>query len=211
MRRSQFLFLVALLAMCVVGAVSAQNFTTGAAPVAIPDNTGTAATCQTINVAASTPITTDVAVEITVAHSWVGDLTVNVTSPSATVVTVMNRPGRVGTGVGDSSDLVATNPIRFDDGASSGVSAEDMGNTIDGVMDVCLNDGICSFIPAPQPAATPIAGQGVALSDFVGENAQGDWTLCIGDSAGGDTGTLNAWRLGVNVPVPVELQGADVE
>lgn len=211
MRRSQMQFVVALLAMCVVGAVSAQIFTTGDAPIAIADSTGTTGTCQTINVAASTPITTDVAVEMTAAHSWIGDLTVEVTSPSATVVTVMNRPGRLGAGAGDSSDLVATNPIRFDDGASSGVSAEDMGNTIDGVMDVCLSDGICSFIPAPQPTDTPIAGQGTALADFVGENAQGNWTLCVGDSAGGDTGTLTAWRLGVNVPVPVELQGADVE
>lgn len=35
----------------------------------------------------------DVALEIGVEHTWVGDLTIKVVSPTGTVVTAMNRPG----------------------------------------------------------------------------------------------------------------------
>jgi subtilisin-like proprotein convertase family protein len=30
---------------------------------------------------------------------------------------------------------------------------------------------------------------------FNGENASGSWTLCVGDSASADTGTLQTWSL----------------
>ena len=34
-----------------------------------------------------------------------------------------------------------------------------------------------------------------SMSDFIGENAQGQWALWLKDCAGGDEGTLNLWKL----------------
>jgi len=34
-----------------------------------------------------------------------------------------------------------------------------------------------------------------SMSDFIGENAQGQWALWLQDCAGGDVGTLNLWKL----------------
>ncbi len=38
------------------------------------------------------------------------------------------------------------------------------------------------------------------LSQFVGENALGTWTLFVSDLGGGDTGTLNGWSLQITHP-----------
>jgi hypothetical protein len=67
-----------------------------------------------------------------------------------------------------------------------------MGAGLPGSTDVvCQDDGICDFFPNPGAAATPPA----SFADLVGETASGTWTLCVGDSAGGDTGTLEGWSL----------------
>ena len=91
--------LVAGTALVVVAGVPSV-YTTGDAAVAIPDNSmGVITACQTINVPDSGTIG-DVNVEVTSAHSWVGDVTFELTSPAATTVTIMNRPARTGTGAG---------------------------------------------------------------------------------------------------------------
>jgi len=47
------------------------------------------------------------------------------------------------------------------------------------------------------------------LSDFDGENAQGDWTLTIVDNADGDSGTLNDWTLEVCTRCPEQYAIVD--
>lgn len=196
----------------VAGAASAQTFTTADAPVAIPDNSGGVITaCQTITVPSQGGETiTDLDVEVTAAHSWVGDVTFRLQAPNAAQLTLMNRPGRSVTGSGNSDNFVTTTPVTFNDTAASGASAENVGaapcnGDINGTPDCPDN-----YIPAPDAADTPIAGVGTNLADFAGLQADGVWTLCAADSAGGDTGTLTSWSL-ILVQTPVELQQFSIE
>ena len=200
------------LALSMVGYASAQIFVTADPPIAIPDDSaGVITACQEINVPGSMVITY-IEVEITATHTWIGDLTARLTSPMGTVLTVFNRPGRTGSGAGDSSDFGNDFPVRFTD--ASGTSAELMGaapcaaDEFVGSAPNCLPD---NYAPAPDAADTPIAGVGTDFGDFMGEDAQGTWTLCMADSAASDLGTLTSWRLGVSNTVPVELMSFSVE
>ncbi len=153
------------------------------------DGTVGTMTCMTYTDASELEIT-DVNVNVGINHTWTGDLTVKVISPTGTVSTMQSRAGYAepaddGTGCcGDSSDLAETSPFTYDDTAVSAVSAEDMGSTILGGDVVCADDGICDYIPAPD------TGAGVNLADFNGEESDGDWMVCVGDGGGGDTGEI---------------------
>lgn len=129
-------------------------------------------------------------------HTWIGDLTLKLVSPSNTVVTLMSRPGFAETaddgtgGSGDSSNLVSTSPIDFLDGGVK--SAELMGNSLASSQAVCLDDGACIYDPNNGSAA---AGK---LATFIGQTMAGSWKFCAGDSGLGDTGAIQQVRLTFN-------------
>jgi subtilisin-like proprotein convertase family protein len=131
-------------------------------------------------------------------HTWVGDLTVKLRSPSGTILTLVDRPrgdntnvpGDTGTGGGgDSSDLNSGAALLFSD--SSPEDPEDMGKGIPGDQVVCVQDFRCQFKPNRDSASGPT---GFAAA-FKGQQAGGDWTLFVGDSTEFDTGTLAAWSI----------------
>jgi hypothetical protein len=104
--------------------------------IAIPDNTydGTLGSMAShaINVGFMPDFVSDVNVRVTMSHSFIGDLTLKLKSPTGTVVTLLNRPGRSrpddGTDTGgDSSNFSVEFPIDLRRQAPSGVSAELMG------------------------------------------------------------------------------------
>lgn len=43
---------------------------------------------------------------------------------------------------------------------------------------------------------------GTDFSQFYGQDAAGTWQVCVGDSAGGDTGELVAATVNITAPVP---------
>ncbi len=117
-----------------------------AAPgVAIPDHNAQGVTSSLV--VAPTGELNDLSVDIEIRHTWIGDLTVRLTSPAGTTVTLHNRTG------GNAHDLIGNWPQTL---------------TVDG------------------PGA---------LADFVGQPIQGTWQLFVSDTAAGDTGTLEMWRL----------------
>lgn len=193
---------------------SRPTYTTADAALPIPDNTGTLAACQTItvpSVAGEDTNGSDVNVSIAATHTWVGDLTFRVQPPSGTNLTLINRPGRTGTGAGNSDDLISSTPILYDDTAPSGVLAEDQGDGCAGTIGVTAG---CpdNYIPSPDAADTPIAGEGANLAQWNGlNNVVGVWTLCAGDSAGGDTGPLTSWSITFIGTTPVELQSFSID
>ncbi len=171
---------------------------------AIPDDAydGSVASMACLTVPAVTGGTIlDVNVDVSINHSWIGDLTIKVVSPEGTVTTLQSRAGFAepaddGTGCcGDSSDLVETSPFTFDDDAVD--SAEDMGSTLLGTEFACQDDAICSYFPVPD------TGPGFNLADFNGELDSGDWMVCVGDSAAGDAGDF------CSATVDVESEGID--
>ncbi len=171
----------------------------------IDDDTydGSIGTMACLSVPGADLIIDGVTVDLSMNHSWAGDLVVKVVSPEGTVSTMMSRPDFAepaddGTGCcGDSSDLVETAPFTFDNAA--GDSAEAMGTTIGATEFVCQDDGICSYSPFPD------MGPGVDLSDFNGENGAGTWMVCVGDSAAGDTGDICSATVNISGTPPTNL------
>ena len=156
----------------------------------IPDDLydGSIGSMECFTVPGADLIVDDVNVVLGVNHTWVGDLIVKVVSPAGTITTVQSIAGLAepaddgASCCGDSSDASSGFPWTYDD--SSANDAELMGSTILGGDFVCQDDGLCDYFPNPG------AGPGINLGDFIGEDASGDWMVCVGDSAGGDVGEI---------------------
>jgi subtilisin-like proprotein convertase family protein len=152
--------------------------------------------CSIINTTSPAPDSATVLgvyVDVDMAHTWVGDLTMKLRSPNGTTLTFLNRPGS--NAADDGTGAVGNNAnwssifLQFRDGA--GPEAETLGNGLTTDQRVCLDNGVCKYDPSPDTAAQPPA----AFSAFNGGTAGGNWTLCVGDSALGDVGILRSWRL----------------
>ena len=146
-------------------------------PLAIPDDGG-----DTGDVAASTffvhngALLNDVDVFVDIEHPWVGDLTISLTSPSGTTVTLLDRPGVPDSSVGCSNNNMQ---VTFDD---------------DAVTE--LEDHCPGSVPWFSGEARPVG----SLTSLEGEFSGGEWTLTVSDNSGGDTGTIEAWELRLDPP-----------
>ena len=129
-------------------------------------------------------------------HTWVGDTTVKLMSPSGTLLTIWSRPGLdelIDDGTdccGASANLSKSFPVDVRDAAPD--DAELLGDGLPTNATICQADGVCDVFPNPG------AGPGISLADFIGEPAAGTWTLCVGDGSFTDTGTLDAVTLYVD-------------
>jgi subtilisin-like proprotein convertase family protein len=165
------------------------------------NGTGTDAgmSCTVLDFSASEIVTiSEVTMNLAVTHSWIGDLVVKVVSPNGTILAPLNRPGYVGPddgtgGVGDSADLSSGAPITFDDDAPKG--AESMGDeSTNSAYTVCANAPFnCDYSPQPNGAFNSVAD----FSGFDGENATGQWAVCVGDAAPIDQGVFSAVSLSI--------------
>jgi len=164
-------------AVCVstIPGVSVTNNYADAPNLGIPDN-DPAGISTVINVPDDLTIT-DINVNLNVEHTWVGDLTLTLTSPGggsvAVLVDEIGDPA-IGT-LGCSEDNFN---VTLDDGAGSALEDE------------------CS---------TPITGTFTGtdlLSIFNGASSMGDWTLFASDAAGGDTGIILDWSMDITGTTP---------
>jgi subtilisin-like proprotein convertase family protein len=130
---------------------------------AIPDNysAGVASTIQVTTPGRVKDL--DVAVS-SLAHPYVGDLGIEVTSPAGTTVTLARHPG----GPDNAGDNF-TGTV-FDDEAGTNISA-----------------GTAPYTGRFKP-------QNDQLSRFDGEQRQGTWTLRVRDLSEGDVGSLTSWH-----------------
>ncbi len=142
-------------------------------PVWVPDNQ-IAGVDSTIEVTDDFVID-DLSVQVLATHNWVGDLVITLTSPEGTRITLLDRPGHPQTSDGCGNANV---DLTFVDGAPN-------------------PENICEPIHVPWPVT--VAAPVQPLSTFVGENAQGTWTLNVSDHAAMIQGTLFRWQL---VPNP---------
>ena len=152
-----------LVALFSAESAAAQTVTTysNSSTIAIPDNACPATVNRTFSVGSSYRVS-DVDIGILLDHTYRRDLEITLTSPTGTVVTLMDY-------VGGSADNLN---VKFDDEASGG--------TIDSHT---FNDPLT---PVYNSTKVPQA----SLSAFDGENAQGTWTLKICDQEGVDTGSF---------------------
>lgn len=120
-------------------------------------------------------------VGVGIEHGWRGDLRVQLTSPSGTVVNLLDRPG-TGTFGTNASNLDAL----FSDTGEAGV----FGSSGDHDL------GAPHFAVEGQTEQGQPGSAGVLpLSSFEGEDPVGTWTLGVCDGAGGHAGRLVRWGL----------------
>lgn len=178
MRKAPLIVLLGILLLQVmVLTVSAASHTYSASPgVAIPDGNGDPSYCNlpdprsiisTISVPDSFTIS-DLNVMLDISHTYVGDLSVTLTSPSSTTVTLIDRVGRETSSCGSETDNINT--------------------TLD---DESTNGPVKNANPPTGSSYTPEN----PLSAFDGQNASGTWTLTVMDNMQIDTGILNSWSL----------------
>jgi subtilisin-like proprotein convertase family protein len=121
----------------------------------------------------------DLDVFIDMPHAYPGDVSIILTSPSGTSVTIVDGPGKPASRWGCATDDFL-------------VTLDDEGNG--NVEDAC----------ASPPAISGSLIPNNALSAFDGESSQGTWTLRLDDSyTQADTGTLNSWSLIITAEVVV--------
>lgn len=137
--------------------------------VGIPDNNTTGVT-STMNVSEDVSIT-DLNVDFKITHTWVGDLTITLTSPDGTSAVVYDRPGVPASTFGCSGDNI---DATMDDEAVSPVENQCGSGT-----------------PTISGSFTP----NNPLSVFDGKSTMGDWKLKVVDAAAPDPGTLISWGI----------------
>ncbi len=112
---------------------------------------------------------------IDISHTYVGDLSAYLRSPSGTVVQLFHRPGVPGTFYGcPGANLL----LGF---------ADDAPDT------QAILEATCNNYPAISGMFQPIG----VLSSLTGEPAQGTWKLTIIDHFDQDGGQINGWELGL--------------
>ncbi|MEL6637884.1 MAG: proprotein convertase P-domain-containing protein [Bacteroidota bacterium] len=143
------------------------------------DNAGTTIT---IPVAGLGTLVDEVSFSLEINHTWVGDLSATLTSPSGTIVPLFNQPGAPATNFGFGCDQNNLN-LNFSDDATN--TADDLENT-------------CN----PSGAIGTFAIQGDfqalgSLVNFNGDNANGNWILNLRDDGAGDVGSLVSYALNI--------------
>jgi subtilisin-like proprotein convertase family protein len=113
-------------------------------------------------------------VDIDISHTYIGDLRMELTSPTGTTVQIMGNPNC------DLADMLVT----FNDESS---------NTYNDFENICEPSA-----PAVAGAFQPLS----PLSAFDGEWAEGEWTLTVYDDADADGGSLNSWSLEICSTLP---------
>lgn len=121
-------------------------------------------------------VITKVTISTTLAHTWGGDVLMNLTSPNATTVELVNDNGIGSDNYGTSNGTVPAT-YTFDDAASAALAGITGANQ--------------DLVPGSYRANDP-------LSNFNGELAAGTWSLLVDDLFFGDGGVLSNTILNIS-------------
>jgi len=178
-------------------AASTQTVTVegeGAFPIAFSDTTP--AVEMTFEISGVVGELTDIAVDLDIAHTWVGDIQASLFSPGDVVShDLMNRPGidRIGPTFSSNLDGLYT----FDDGASQSLLA--------------TAASLSTIPPGEYRTSTRALGGGedtLMTPAFAGlTDLNGVWTLRVQDLALGDQGTVRSASLSITTDLPVDIEG----
>lgn len=189
--KTKLFVLTAAVALLAAGSAHAQLTYTSTPALAIPDNDPVGVS-DDIVVPDNANIT-DLNIQLTVTHTWVGDLIFTLEHvDTATTMVLADRAGVPASTFGCSTDNL---DLWIDDEGVDG-----------NYEDTCL--------PTPPAITGSVVGGDPAnvtlMAAFDGENINGTWRLTVSDNAGGDTGTLDSWTIEEPV-VPVELQSFSIQ
>ncbi len=147
------------------------NFASTNVPITIDAASVNTAT-STLTVPGSGVIS-DANITVQINHTWTGDLSATLTSPSGAVLQLFSQPGVPASSFGCDGDNIN---VTFDDQASA--TADDFENG-------------CGNAPAFSGSYQPIS----PLSALNGTNYTGTWTLKVTDNYAEDGGSLVAWSM----------------
>lgn len=186
--------LVALAVALMSSAANADIFS-GGGGFSFVDNT-----TQSGNLLVNNPNALDITsfnsitVDVSVQHTWVGDVTLTLQSPNGTQVQLMRRPGA--SGAGNPGDWQVGAHTFVTSGGGTIPTTNTTTNMAPGSWNRTSNPTSTQLVPAPNPNT---------YANFIGGNVNGTWTLFGTDSAGGDVGTISGWSIDVNfnsIPEP---------
>lgn len=172
-----------------------------ASSISIPELTTKS---SSVNISTNDPseFVTDVEVVLrNFTHSWTSDVDIYLKSPDGKTVMLMSD-------VGDDSESEGIT-LTFNDLAPSALTNDPITSGTYRPTDLLGGE----FDDIPDVATT-----GSSLSSFAGSNANGQWTLFVGDDTQWDTGSIGGWDLnvttdtegGVVSPPPEEVPNEEV-
>ena len=172
-----------------VAGVTDATFTATPGTAIGPD--GGTATTSTITIAGVAGLISDLDLQTFITHTLNGDLIIQLTSPSGTTITLVNRTGA---------------PTSPGDINANGF----LGTVWDDDAGFVLPDGFAFAGNASAPGLTPEE----LLAAFDGEDPNGTWTLTVIDADQDfftpvGVGTLDSWSLTIDTVVPDMPDGAD--
>ena len=163
--------------------------------VAIPDFSPAGVLFGPLVTSADGTIFKDVALDLTLSHTWIGDLVVTLSYDSncdgqpEDSTRVLCRPGRadcwIGSGFGSSKDFNCTETLTFSDSAAADIG----GGTS----------------PIPTGCYLPTGTGAGPLSVFLGWASGGCWWMNVSDQSDQDVGSVCAWAIHTrdDIGVPV--------
>jgi subtilisin-like proprotein convertase family protein len=175
---------------------------------AVPDNAYTGGLggmlSSTVNVSGVTGTSVvNIEVDLSMTHTWIGDLIIKLESPDGDILTLVSRPGAaettddgIGGTAGSSANLDGA-VLTFSDLSVNDAEAMSAGLTLSSEF-VCTTNSLCDFYPNPGASAYPTQ----TFASLFGGNMNGDWTLYIGDHASADVGTLLSWSIRISTVSP---------
>jgi subtilisin-like proprotein convertase family protein len=175
---------VSAIASLTVLPASAVTFTETGTGFSIPDDNATGASSTITVPTSSNFLITDITVTLNnLTHTWISDLIATLTYvPTNTTVSLFNRIGRVGVGVG-SSNFNGT--YSFNDAFTGNIwTVAASGND-----DFDIPSG--NYFPTGAGSSTLVP----ILTSLGGSQTAGDWRLTISDNGFRDTGSLGSWTL----------------
>lgn len=137
---------------------------------------------------------TNIEVDITASHTWVGDLVIKLQAPDGTILGLMSRPGFSepgddGTGCCGTNAPWSSTTVTWSDGGGNDAETFTGAET--------------SVFPNPGMITTPPS----TFTELYTGLMNGTWTLYVGDAGPGDFGTLIDWEIRISVLPPGCVSG----
>ncbi len=142
-------------------------------------------------------VITDINIDISLAHSWAGDVTIEVEGPDGNTVDIYNRHCANNNNIDVTVDEEGTIPM------NSCAACAFLGGTTEdcpGLDETAA--GYCATVNSVRQSNELASGAGPGLTQWYGLPVGGTFTVRFGDAVGGDGGCLEAFSMNITWECP---------
>lgn len=144
-----------------------------------------------------------ITVNLSINAVWLGDVVVELVSPSGQAITLIRRIGAsTNSGCGDSSSFIAANILGFNSGNVAAIDA--------GAVALGLPIPAGNYKPTYGTAPFPQHHPGDLSTFLNGRTLNGDWRLIIYDYGVGESTNINSWQIIVGAGAMMKSNEAGV-